>query len=131
YGVGPERGFALSLGVDVADRPLASEYSLYVFSYGARRYFLMPWLRHHTLALAASGAIAAGDYPRRGLFYTGGFVQTPIVEQYTSGVFQSAFVLRGYEPTKFIGQQYHLLNAEYRFPIWTLDRGLATLPVFA
>src|SRR5690606_19085755 len=64
YGIGPERGFTLSLGVDIADRPLASEYSLYVFAYSARKYFPMPWLRHHTLALSASGAISTGDYPR-------------------------------------------------------------------
>ena len=131
YGIGPERGFTLSLGVDIADRPLASEYSLYVFAYSARKYFPMPWLRHHTLALSASGAISTGDYPRRGLFHTGGFVETPIVEQYTSGVFQSAFVLRGYEPVAFIGSQYHLLNTEYRFPLLTIDRGLSTLPAFA
>lgn len=129
-GIGAERGMTLSVGVDVADRPLASDYSLYVFSYAARKYLLMPWARHHTLALSASGAISTGDHPRRGLFHTGGFVEMPIVEQYTSGIFQSGFVLRGYEPLAFVGSQYHLFNSEYRFPIVNVDRGLSTLPAF-
>lgn len=130
YGIGAERGFSLALGVDIADRSLASDYSLYVFAYSARKYLPMPWARHHTVAIGVSGAVSAGDHPRRGLFHTGGFVTTPIVEQYTSGIFQSGFVLRGYEPVAFIGSQYQLYNAEYRFPIMQADRGLSTLPVF-
>lgn len=130
HGIGPDRGFSLSLGVDVADEALASDYSLYVFAYSARKYFPMPWARHHTLALSGAGAISTGDHPRRGLFHTGGFVETPIIDQYTSGIFQSGFVLRGYEPVAFIGSQYHLYNLEYRFPIINVDRGLSTLPAF-
>jgi hypothetical protein len=39
-------------------------------------------------------------------------------------------VLRGYPSFAFSGPQYHLFNAEYRFPILNLDRGLSTLPLF-
>lgn len=130
FGIGPDRGVSLALGVDVADEVFGSDYTLYVFSYSGRTYFPMPWARHHTVAVSASGALAGGDSPRRGLFHTGGFVQTPIIDQYTSGIFQSGFVLRGYEPVSFIGSQYHLANLEYRFPILNVDRGVATLPAF-
>jgi hypothetical protein len=36
--------------------------------------------------------------------------------------------LRGYAPWSLYGDQFHLLNAEYRFPIAYLDRGVSTLP---
>jgi outer membrane protein assembly factor BamA len=57
-------------------------------------------------------------------------VDEPILDAYTSDLLQSAFVLRGYEPGQFGGNQMVLSNAEYRFPIAYVDRGLSTLPVF-
>ena len=39
-------------------------------------------------------------------------------------------MLRGYPALSFSGSQYHLFNAEYRFPILNLDRGLSTMPFF-
>jgi outer membrane protein assembly factor BamA len=138
WGVGPEKGFSLAASTDIATPALASDYTLYVFGYSFTGYVLMPWLSHHSLAIHAGGSAAAGNYPRRGLFYTGGFVDTPFVDAsifdpqifQTSSIFQGSFVLRGYAPLAFIGSQYHLLNLEYRFPIWNVDRGLSTLPVF-
>lgn len=130
YGVGPERGFSLSLGVDFADTALGSETSMRAVQGSLQTYLEAPWLDHHVLALAVSGASAAGTYPRRGLYSTGGFADRPVVEAYTSGLLQSGFVLRGYEPGQFVGSEYALLNAEYRFPLLELDRGISTLPVF-
>jgi hypothetical protein len=82
------------------------------------------------LALHASSAIAAGDYPYRGIFYNGGFFETPLFDTLTLGAYQGPFVLRGYSPLKFGGNQYHLFNAEYRFPVVNIDRGLSTVPAF-
>ena len=33
----------------------------------------MPWARHHVVAAALSGGSAAGSYPSRGYFFTGGY----------------------------------------------------------
>jgi len=130
HSIGGERGFSLSLSADVATPALASDYSLYVFGYNAAKYFPMPWGHHHTLAMHASAAIATGDYPDLGVFYTGGFVEAPVLQSFTLAGFQGPCVLRGYAPFKFLGSQYHLYNAEYRFPIVNVDRGLSTLPLF-
>jgi len=131
HSVGGERGFSLSVSTDVATPALASDYSLYIFSYAAAKYFPMPWAHHHALALHASAAIATGNYPDLGaIFYTGGFVEAPLFQSFTLGGYQGPFVLRGYAPFKFFGPQYHLYNAEYRFPIANIDRGLSTLPAF-
>jgi hypothetical protein len=131
YGIGAERGFSVAANLDLASRETGSDDTMTAMFARLTGYLPMPWADHHTLALAASGAAAVGTYPRRGLYYTGGFVtDLPILDAYTDGVRQGAFVLRGYEPVAFIGTQYNLLNAEYRFPIAYADRGVATLPVF-
>jgi outer membrane protein assembly factor BamA len=130
WSVGPERGFTLAVSTDIAEHALASDYKLYVFSYSATGYVPLPWARHHTLALHGASSITMGDYPRRGLFYTGGFLDVPIADELTNQVFQSGFILRGYAPVAFIGSQYHLANFEYRFPILNVDHGVSTLPAF-
>jgi len=128
--VGPERGFTLSISADVAAPVLASDYTLYIFSYNATDYFPMPWGHHHALALHGASAFTMGNYPFQGLFYAGGFLETPLFQNYTLGAFQGPFVLRGYPALSIAGNQYHLLNAEYRFPIVDIDRGSSTLPLF-
>jgi outer membrane protein assembly factor BamA len=128
--VSAERGFTLTLGADVAAPPLASDYTLYIASYSASEYFPMPWARHHTLALRQASATASGNYPFRGIFYTGGFVEAPLFKNYSLGDYQGPFVLRGYPAFSFSGTQYHLFNFEYRFPILNLDRGVSTAPFF-
>ncbi len=130
YSVGSERGFSLSATVDVGTELTASQYDIYAFSYGITKYTPMPWLAHHTLAMHVGGATAAGNYPRRGLYYTGGFFDTNYRDLIYQTVFQSAFVLRGYKPVTFIGSQYHLANVEYRFPIVNVDHGISTVPIF-
>jgi hypothetical protein len=128
--ISPERGLRLDVAGDFADRAWGSEDTLTAFSGSLRGYLLMPWLRHHVLALALSGGASIGSYARYGAYSTGGFADTPAFDVYTSGVRQSAFVLRGYEAGQFVGSTYNLLNAEYRFPIAYVDRGVSTLPVF-
>ncbi|HWA76861.1 MAG TPA: BamA/TamA family outer membrane protein, partial [Polyangiaceae bacterium] len=130
YGVSAERGFTLYLGTDFGGPALGSETTLAAFSGALTGYLQMPWQPHHVLALAVSGGGSGGTYPRRGLFSTGGFADVPAFDVYRSGIRQSAFVLRGFEPGQFVGNEYTLLNAEYRFPIAAVDRGVSTLPVF-
>lgn len=130
YAISLERGLRLVLGADLADPAWGSEFTLAAFSAQLSAYVTMPWLRHHVLALGLSGGTSAGTYAHYDYYYTGGFVDAPVVDAYTTGVLQSAFVLRGYEPNQFWGPNYNLLNLEYRFPIWYVDRGLSTLPGF-
>ena len=131
YGIGPERGFSIGANLDVAARETGSDDTLTAVFARATGYLPLPWADHHTLAVAGSGASAVGTYPRRGLYYTGGFVtDLPLLDAYTDGIRQGGFVLRGYEPVAFIGSQYNLINTEYRFPLLYADRGLSTLPIF-
>ncbi len=125
-----ERGLSFSVAADLADQAWGSDDSLTAFSAALTGYAPLPWGQHHVLALAASGGAAVGTYPRFGLYSTGGFADQPAFDAFTSGLLQSSFVLRGYEPGQFVGSQYNLFNAEYRFPLLYADRGVSTLPVF-
>jgi hypothetical protein len=130
YGISYERGLTLSLGADWASPSLGSDSTLASFYGNMTGYVRMPWRHHHVLALAASAGSSSGTYARRQGFSAGGYADQPFIDVYTSGVRQSLFVLRGFEPQQFIGNNYSLINAEYRFPIAYVDRGVSTLPIF-
>ncbi len=130
YAISKERGFEVSVGVDYADRVLGSDSTLTSFSATATGYLLMPWLRHHVLAVALSGGTSHGTYPGRGLFAIGGYAEEPLLDSFRNNLRQSAFRLRGYRPLQFFGSDFNLLNVEYRAPIWYVDRGVSTLPLF-
>lgn len=130
WSLGPEKGFAVSTGVDLARPELGGEYSVAVASYNATGYFPMPWLRHHVLALHAQGGASAGDWGRRGAFSLGGFADIPLPDALRNLLFQPGIALRGYKPGAVFGDAFHLFNAEYRFPLLNIDRGYQTLPAF-
>ncbi len=128
--ISAERGFSFTGSADLADPAWGSESTLTAFTGALSTYVPLPWGQHHVAAFALSGGAAIGTYPRYGLYSTGGFADTPAFDAFTTGLRQSSFVLRGYAPGQFVGNQFNLLNAEYRFPLVYADRGLSTLPVF-
>lgn len=128
--ISSEGGVELNLGTDFADRILGSETSLVSFSGTLTGYVPMPGIEHSVLAVALSGGTGGGTYPRRGLFSIGGYTDVSLIDSYTMNLRQSGFRLRGYEPGQFAGNDFNLLNVEYRFPIWFADRGISTLPGF-
>lgn len=130
YAISLERGFQLSVGTDYADRVIGSETTLTSFSATFTGYLTMPWARHQVLAVGLSGGTAGGTYPRRGLYSIGGFADLPLLDSFRSNLRQSGFRLRGYKPGQFAGNDFNLLNVEYRTPLWYADRGISTLPVF-
>ncbi len=130
WSVGPESGFSLAAGVDIFRPELGGQYSVFAANYSALGYFRMPWLRHHVLALHAQGGASIGDFARRGGYGLGGFADIPLPDALRSFLSQGGVALRGYKPGAFFGDAFHLFNAEYRFPIWNVDRGVFTVPFF-
>jgi len=130
YGVAAERGFTLGLGFDLSDPILGSDFTGFVTNGDFTAYYLMPWLRHHSLAVPLGGGTSGGAFPRRGAFYVGSFVDLPLVDTVRNVLIQGGITLRGYQPVATAGRSYTLANLEYRFPIVNLDRGPSTLPIF-
>ncbi|HCF56905.1 MAG TPA: hypothetical protein DFS52_02775, partial [Myxococcales bacterium] len=128
--ISAERGQALSLTVRGARPELGSHFSFASVEASATRYLRMPWLDHHALALRLAGGLGVGDLGNRRVFSLGGLaLGNPLLDLlYQRG--SSGAALRGYAPGAFSGNRYVLGNAEYRFPLLTVDRGLWTLPLF-
>jgi hypothetical protein len=130
WSVGNESGFDIGTSFDVSDPMLASDFTGYAVSGDFSTYLLMPWARHHVLALHAGGGIGGGNLGGRGIFYVGGFIDLPVVDTVRNRLVQGGIQLRGYPVAYEVGQSYALFNGEYRFPIANIDRGLSTLPIF-
>ena len=130
YSVGPERGFSLNVGFDLTDPALGSDFGGFAANGDFVTYLLMPWLRHHSVALHAGVGTSGGVFPGRGAFFVGSFVDLPLVDVLRNQLIQGGVTLRGYPSVIEAGRSYTLGNIEYRFPIVNVDRGPSTLPMF-
>lgn len=91
-----------------------------------REYVPAPWAANHVFAWKLSGGFSVGSTFRYGSFRLGGSFSengiTVIPAEWRS--------LRGFYPSTRDGEAFWLASGEYRFPIWRVDRGLGTVPIF-
>jgi len=91
-----------------------------------RDYVVNPLVPNHVLATKIGGGYTVGANQFLGNYQLGGsigdsaFVSTP----------DESRMLRGYDFATDIGDRYWLASAEYRFPIWQVQRGVGTVPVY-
>jgi hypothetical protein len=128
YGSGSERGISLRLSLDEAHRGLGSELEGTTVTGRTTGYVLLPWSRHHVLAL--SGHFGAGTGQAGSGFALGGYQDSGLLRGVLDGIGQSRVTLRGYPSGRFRGSRLLLGQAEYRAPLFVVDRGISTLPVF-
>ncbi len=134
HSVSAEKGFSVSASFDVTHPVIGSDYRGFRARGDFTTYLRMPWLRHHVVALHAGGGMGGGFFPG-GPYYVGGFVDVGPQDQLTSFLngggflYQGGVALRGYPVAIETGNYFLLGNAEYRFPIVNVDRGLSTLPI--
>jgi hypothetical protein len=130
WGVSAEKGISFQTGIDFTHPFLGSDFDGFVIDNDLTTYWLMPWLEHHAVAVHVGGGTSGGTLPGRGAFFVGSFVDVPLTDVLRSNVIQGGVTLRGYQPVVLSGRSYLLTNTEYRFPIWNVDRGPETLPIF-
>jgi hypothetical protein len=130
YGLGLQNGFDGSVSIRYDHPALGSAFRFVVVSYTFDRYQRL-WGTTPTLYMRAVGAFRAGDQARAGAFSLGGVpaqdVVRSIVDSTRSG---SSGYLRGYPGATVRGNQFHLINLEYRQELWQIEHGLQTLPVY-
>ncbi len=91
-----------------------------------REYTVNPLIPNHVLATKLGGGYTVGanqflgNYQLGGSFGDSAFVTTP----------DTSRMLRGYEFGSDVGDRYWLASAEYRFPIWQVQRGVGTIPAY-
>ena len=111
--------------LDEEDNPKA--FSQLQFGAEFRRYVPMPWLDNHVFSAKFSGGGTIGDRNRFGSFRLGG--NFGLGGLYT---LPSEYrPLRGFEPGTVYGDWYYLASFEYLLPLWWIDRGVGTVPLFA
>jgi hypothetical protein len=90
----------------------------------------MPWkpkpLRGQVMMINYSGGISGGDPNRHVLFYLGGYPPQNLLASIYDFSRPGAASLRGYPYASVFGDQFHVLNLEYRFPITWIEHGYKT-----
>lgn len=130
YDISASEGAYLAANVAAAAPAIGSQYRSVSLSWVAQTYLRNPLWPSHVLALRYAGGISEGDLGRRGIFAVGGFPAVSIVDALTQFILLGGAALRGYPPNARFGTQYHLGQAEYRFPIFRPQLGPATVPIY-
>jgi len=107
YSISPEQGSGVNLICQKYDKILRSDYNLTKISIGAGEYINLPF-KHHILMLNVKSGLSFGDT----------FVQNQYELKVRGNINQ--------------GNKPNVLGAtcEYRFPIFWIERGLGTFPLF-
>ena len=126
----PSGGRRINLVLSLAHPLLGSQFTSASGSWNVTQYIENPFIQHHVLALRYSGGISGGDLGRRGIFSVGGFPEVSILDQAVNQTFLVGQALRGYPPFDRRGTQFHLVQAEYRFPLHRLMWSVETLPAY-
>lgn len=137
YNVSASRGHSVQLSLGLTDRWLGARYRNVVMRWTARKLVPAPWNDRHVFAFRYAGGQSAGDPGRRAAFSVGGFPSPPPLDSIIEVISTSTLphlggdALRGYLTSDRVGRQFHLIQAEYRFPLWWVQQGIDTLPFFA
>jgi dipeptidyl aminopeptidase/acylaminoacyl peptidase len=128
FSLGTAEGRSLGLGVRVDHPELGSSFKRTEISWRYQEY--IPITKTHIFAIRYQGAISQSDRRRDGQYYLGGLPQQNIANDILNQGRVGITYLRGYKGGVVNGHEYHLLNLEYRAPVWEIEKGIATLPVY-
>lgn len=126
YSVSRESGASLRVTWEAAPDALGSDAGNGSATLDSRTYFrLGP--RHAAVALRAAGATAWGDAQARRVFSASG--NGPASRGFDFGR-DAIGLLRGFESDSLVGTHAAVINVDYRLPIFRLQRGIGTTPLF-
>jgi hypothetical protein len=126
YSISDEGGIAASATAEAVRRAFWSDGDATTYTADLRAY--LPGVRpHQVVALRASGGVSNGDPTVGRTFLLGGAASAERLGNFSS---RSSSLLRGFPDATFAGSRVALVNAEYRFPAYRLQRGIGTWPIF-
>ncbi|HET8761635.1 MAG TPA: BamA/TamA family outer membrane protein, partial [Nitrospiria bacterium] len=126
YSISPEGGRRLSARFQRNMDSFGSDFETTRYVGAWYEYLSLPRLRHHVLALRAVGGTSSGDVlPQRTFQLGGATMSEELLEDDADTV-----LLRGYRARAIRGQRMLVGSVEYRFPIWNVERGVTTYPIF-
>jgi outer membrane protein assembly factor BamA len=125
YSVSPVDGGRLRLAWLREAKALGSELSLDKLTVDARLYQRL-FGERDVLALRAGGGTTWGEPQFERSYAVGGYPDASLFDI----VRTNNAVLRGYPDDAFTGRRYAAFNAEYRFPLFSPQRGWRSFPLF-
>ncbi|MCW5801902.1 MAG: PD40 domain-containing protein [Deltaproteobacteria bacterium] len=130
YGIGPQYGFDASANLRFDHPSLGAKFRQVTVGYAFNGYQRL-FGNSGVLAARLTGSLRAGDAVRTGSFGLGGVAEQDVVRSIVDSTRAGITgYLRGYEARAVAGNQFHLLNLEYRHEVYRIERGLQTLPVY-
>ncbi len=129
--LGVQEGVSLGGTVRLNLPELGSDLRTLQIDWSAETFRKLPWGVTPTLAVRLTGGIRSTDVGRGVVFGLGGVPEQNIAQSILDSVraARSGF-LRGFPSQEFVGNQYHLLNLEYRHELAEIEKGLQTLPIY-
>jgi hypothetical protein len=126
YSISREDGFAVGGTAETVRRAFGSDADATTFT-GDLRLYAPGAMPHHVVGLRLSGGVSKGDATVGRTFLLGGADPATSVVDLSS---RASSLLRGFPDATFAGTRVVLANAEYRFPVYRLERGFGTWPIF-
>ncbi len=128
--ISSEEGGRLTLGLRIEDELLGSEYEAVSVTANAAVFFENPWVDRHVLAFQGFAGYGVSNYRRRSLFSISGLPAADLVLNILNLNFGAGSALRGFPLEPIVGDAIVEGHLEYRFPIWDVQTGVETLPVY-
>lgn len=126
YSISREHGFAIGGTAEVSSRALGSEADATTGTVDARG-FLPGFGLHHVVAVRAGAGVSTGDALARQRFRLGSTAAASSVVDFGSNALG---LLRGDSGHQATGSRITTGAIEYRFPLWRVERGHGTWPLF-
>jgi outer membrane protein assembly factor BamA len=123
-------GLSGTLSLRLSHPNIGSSVQVTEVRFGMRAYLPVAREWRHVLAFGLQGGLALGDRRRRTIFSVGGLPMSDPIEDAYFGYRYGGLYLRGYPSNAFSGWLYALGSVEYRLPIFEIEKGILTLPVY-
>lgn len=128
--ISPEYGQALSLSGYLDDTWSGSSFRRYSLAASAAHYQLMPYLSHHVLMVRGAFGTSFNQLDDRPVYGLGGLQVSDFVKDFLFQRPARQGLLRGFGQNTFVGTHYYALSAEYRAPLWRIERGFSVFPFY-
>jgi Tol biopolymer transport system component len=129
FSISRENGLTARFDYENLSRALGSDRAMQQYRADLRGHLAIPWRRsplgRHVLAARAAGGKTTGDFVLQRELRVGGISEGLFV-----GADTRNFPVRGYDGSTLRGNRAAIASLEYRLPLWQIDRGPSTWPLF-
>ncbi|HYR27085.1 MAG TPA: BamA/TamA family outer membrane protein [Thermoanaerobaculia bacterium] len=123
FSISPENGITARVDYENLSRALGSDRAMQQYRADLRGYLGLP--RDHVLAARVAGGKTTGHFVLQRELRVGG-----VGEGLFAGLDTRSFPVRGYEGSTLRGNRAAIGSVEYRLPLWNIDRGPTTWPIY-